>query len=88
VQNGIQTRSILTTGDSVGGYRMVGIPDGLGALDNGDGTFSVLMNHELPNNRGVVRAHGAVGAFVSRWVIRKDDLSVVSGQDLIQNVAT
>jgi hypothetical protein len=88
VQNGIQTRSILTTGDSVGGYRMVGIPDGLGAFDNGDGTFSVLMNHELPNTRGVVRAHGAVGAFVSRWVIRKDDLSVVSGQDLIQNVAT
>lgn len=88
LQHGIQTRSILTTGDSVGGYRMVGIPDGLGAFDNGDGTFTVLMNHELPNNRGVVRAHGAVGAFVSKWVIRKDDLSVASGQDLIQNVST
>jgi hypothetical protein len=32
------------------------------------------------------RAHGGTGAFVSKWVIRKDDLSVVSGQDLIQQV--
>ncbi len=28
---------------------MVGIPDGLGAFDNHDGTFTVLMNHELGN---------------------------------------
>ena len=32
---------------------MVGIPDGLGAFDNGDGTFTVLMNHELGNTQGV-----------------------------------
>ena len=35
---GVVTKSILTTGDSVGGYRMAGIPDGLGAFDNGNGT--------------------------------------------------
>jgi hypothetical protein len=62
---------------------MAGIPDGLGAFDNGDGTFTVLMNHELPSNRGVVRAHGAAGAFVSKWTIRKSDLTVLSGSDLI-----
>ena len=28
---GVSTTSILTTGDLVGGYRMVGVPDGLGA---------------------------------------------------------
>jgi hypothetical protein len=27
----------LTVGDSIGGYKMAGIPDGLGAYDNGDG---------------------------------------------------
>src|SRR5262245_19261775 len=69
---GVGTESILTTGDSVGGYRMAGIPDGLGAFDNGDGTFTVLMNHEIPANLGVVRAHGARGAFVSKWVVDKD----------------
>lgn len=41
----VKTESILSVGDSVGGYRMVGIPDGLGAFDNGDNTFTLLMNH-------------------------------------------
>ena len=70
-QPGLITESVLTTGDSVGGYRMAGTPDGLGAFDNGDGTFTVLMNHEIPNTSGVARAHGSAGAFVSKWVIDK-----------------
>jgi hypothetical protein len=92
-QPGVVTKSIFTVGDSanfkadgVTPYRMVGIPDGLGAFDNGDGTFTLLMNHELGGSVGVTREHGARGAFVSKWIIRTDDLSVVSGQDLIQNV--
>src|SRR4029453_5362890 len=43
---GVVTVSLLTVGDSVNlkpdgmtPYRMVGIPDALGAYDNGDGTF-------------------------------------------------
>jgi hypothetical protein len=82
---GVVTKSILTVGDSVGGYRMVGIPDGLGAFDNGDGTFTLLMNHEIANG-GAVRAHGANGAFVSKWTIDKDTLQVLHGEDLIHNV--
>ena len=85
-QPGIVTKSILTAGDEVDGYRMVGIPDGLGAYDNGDGTFTLLSNHEIPGDQGIVRAHGAQGAFVSKWVINKDDLSVESGEDLIQTL--
>jgi Alkaline phosphatase PhoX len=87
---GVVTKSILTVGDSVNDkpdgtpYRMVGIPDGLGAFDNGDGTFTLLMNHELSSSAGVVRAHGGTGAFVSKWTIRKDDLEVLEGEDLIQ----
>jgi len=85
-QPGLVTESLLTAGDSVGGYRMVGIPDGLGAFDNGDGTFTVLMNHELPNTSGIARAHGSIGAFVSKWVVDKATHEVLSGQDLIQTV--
>jgi hypothetical protein len=70
----------------VDGYRMAGIPDGLGAYDNGDGTFTVLMNHEIPSNLGVVRAHGGKGAFVSKWVIEKDGFKVRHGEDLFQRV--
>src|SRR4030095_5485876 len=43
----VDVTSILPAGDSVGGYRMAGTPDGLGAFDNGDGTFTLLMNHEF-----------------------------------------
>ena len=84
--SGITTTSLLTTGDAIGGYRMAGIPDGLGAYDNGDGTFTVLMNHEIPNTAGVPRAHGGTGAFVSRWVVDKNTLAVRSGSDQIKKV--
>lgn len=84
----VYTESLLTVGDGIGGYRMVGIPDGLGAFDNGDGTFTVLMNHELGDTAGIARAHGAAGAFVSQWVFDKTTLEVKSGHDLIQNVFT
>ena len=89
---GVQTKSILSVADQVpaaggiGTYRMVGIPDGLGAFDNLDGTFTLVMNHELGNAVGVNRAHGAKGAFVSRWVINKATLQVISGADLMQQV--
>src|SRR5256885_11401769 len=38
---------ILSTGDTVGGYQMTGIPDGLGAFKTGGDTLQVYMNHEL-----------------------------------------
>ncbi len=49
-----------------GTYSMSGIPDGLGAFDNNNGSFTLLMNHELGNTLGAVRDHGAKGAFVSQ----------------------
>jgi hypothetical protein len=86
---GVRAVSILTAGDTVGGYRMVGVPDGLGAVDNGDGTFTLLMNHELGFDQGVARRHGAIGAFVSRWTIASNPEApaVTGGQDLIKQVA-
>ena len=76
--------SLLTVGDSAGGARLVGIPDGMGAFDNNDGTFTVLVNHELNSSQGIVRAHGGIGAFVSKWRVDKNTLAVLSGSDQIQ----
>jgi len=85
LSSGVTFRTIISANDSAqNGYKMAGIPDGLGAFDNGNGTFTVLMNHEI-NGLGVRRAHGSKGAFVSKWVIRKSDLRVISGSDLMQN---
>jgi hypothetical protein len=92
VAPGVTNTALLSVGDAAdNGYRMVGIPDGLGAFDNGDGTITVLMNHELGSDRfgnplGVERAHGAKGAFVSKWIIEKKSLRVLEGSDLIQDL--
>jgi hypothetical protein len=91
VDPAISTRSLLTVGDETSdgtGWQMVGIPDGLGAFDNGDGTFTVLMNHELGAADGVVRDHGFAGSFVSKLVIDKTTLEVLSGEDLIKHAFT
>lgn len=86
VAPGVKITSILSVGDTVAGYRMAGIPDGMGAFDNNDGTFTLLMNHELGKTAGTTRAHGSIGSFVSRWIIRKSDMKVLSGSDLMQRV--
>ena len=100
VPKNVDITSILTVGDSVNDkpdgvtpYRMVAIPDGLGAFDNYDGTFTVLMNHEIPIEHpieetlyGIVRQHGFAGAFVSHWIVRKSDLTVLHGGDQAKQV--
>lgn len=99
LNEGVSFTSILTAGDAVGvkfeptsqrgeAWRMVGTPDGLGAYDNGNGTMTVLMNHELEANEGTVRAHGATGAFVSELIVDKRSLEVLGGQDLIRELYT
>ncbi|HMI94037.1 MAG TPA: alkaline phosphatase PhoX [Polyangiales bacterium] len=93
VAPGIHVNALLTVGDSVNlkpdginPYALVGRSDGLGAFDNGDGTFTLLVDHELDPFSGVVRAHGARGAFVSKWTIKTGNLRVLHGEDLIQTV--
>jgi hypothetical protein len=65
------------------GYRIVGVPDGLGVLRDGR-DMVVVMDHELGATQGVVRAHGSAGSFVSRWTIDRNSLQVRAGQDLVQ----
>ena len=78
--------SVLTTGDAaLNGYRMVGVPDGMGAFDNNDGTFTLLVNQEFGQTNGIVRAHGSTGAFVSSWVIDKATWRVLSGTDFLSS---
>lgn len=90
---GVLTVAILTAGDSVnlkpyglGPYRLAGKADGLGALDNGDGTFTLLVNHEIKDSQGVTRVHGRHGSYVSRWLIEKASLRVIHGKDQIERL--
>ena len=91
---GWSATSILTVGDAISGYQMAGIPDGLGAFRNVDGTMTVLANHEIgtvsssdPTLLGTARAHGAAGGFVSKWVINTSTWQVISGGDFLTSRA-
>ena len=88
VADGVQTTSLLTVADMAAGngYKMVGIPDGLGARNSAtSGKLDLFMNHELRGDQGVVRAHGQKGAFVSNYKIDKTTLAVDSGKDLVDS---
>lgn len=84
VADGVDITSLLTVGDqpTSDGYRMVGIPDGLGAYKRG-GDLVVFENQELVATDGFERRHGQTGAFVSRFVIDRKTGEVKSGSDLI-----
>ncbi|MBL9148864.1 MAG: hypothetical protein JNM94_09250 [Phycisphaerae bacterium] len=84
--------SILTVGDSIDGYQMLGIPDGMGAFLAKDGTMQLFVNHELTATAsGVQHAHQprgfAGGSFIAHWNVNieagVDFLSVNSGNDAI-----
>lgn len=62
-------------------FQMIGIPDGLGAHANKDGTTTVFMNQELPNvvtSEPIVGQPRYRGAFVSKLILAAD-ACVISG---------
>jgi hypothetical protein len=98
---GWTSTALITVGDGAeqNGYRMVGLPDGLGAIGGAwsaeqrkylrpDLYMTVFMNHEVRSELGVPRAHGQKGAFVSQWTIELGSLRVLRGEDLIRRVMT
>jgi hypothetical protein len=96
---GWEVTSLISAGDfsKENGYRMVGIPDGLGAtagkFEQGryvadKAYMTVFMNHEIPAGSGIAHAHGQNGAFVSQWTIHLNTLQVKWGEDLIRDVYT
>lgn len=88
VGRNVDVTSLLTVGDGIDGYRMAGLPDGLGVYKGSDGTFTVLMHHEFNTTVGGPRQHAPSGAFISRWKFRTSDLKLLAGGDLIEAVAT
>jgi Alkaline phosphatase PhoX len=71
-------------------YRMVGIPDGLGAHANGDGTSTLYMNHELNNttlSEPVVGGPKNRGTYVSKWILDSDG-DPVAGRRAYDSVYT
>ena len=85
--------SIMTVGDTFNGYQFLGIPDGMGAFNTGDSTFSLFIDHEhTATANGVRHAHQPVGfaggSFIARFNINRSTLEVLGGNDAMTSVAT
>ncbi len=81
-------RPLMSVGDQSikNHYRFVGIPDGLGVNKENNSEISIYMNHEIANDKGIVRPHGGKGAVVSHWKLDLKSLKITSGNDLIKKV--
>jgi hypothetical protein len=74
--------SVPLTGDPSRSYRLVGIPDGMGAYKTPDGKIRLFVNHELKKDAVSQPIAGAplqTGAFISEFVLTAD-LKIVSGK--------
>jgi len=92
---GVTLQPLLSVGDTVtrtsnsapDGYRLTGIPDGMGAHRDEQGMIHVFLNHEFGDGRGgnliytipVVGEPGIKGAYVSELILDPDNGNVVSG---------
>ena len=89
VSGDYETTRLLSVGDTVPEtsdpakqFQMIGIPDGLGAHRNYDGTRTLFMNHELTNavlSEPVIGDPLNRGAFVSKLILDRNG-AVVSGE--------
>jgi secreted PhoX family phosphatase len=80
---------VARTGSTTAKYRMVGIPDGMGAYDGGDGTAVLFLNHELGNTVVTQPNPGTdfTGAFVSEYILSKADGAVISGKQAFSSTS-
>lgn len=83
---------ILASGDSIAGAaKWQGIPDGMGAIKNPNGTVSVFVNHELATSDPFVakteRAYGGYGATISKVTTNAAGTAVTKTEDAIKKVS-
>jgi hypothetical protein len=86
--DGVRITSLLTVGDggAGNGYKMVGVPDGLGVIRQG-ANLVLYANQEIGDSGGaplgITRRHGQAGSFISRWVIDPKTLRFKEGSDWV-----
>jgi RNase P/RNase MRP subunit POP5 len=98
-QGGVVIRPIATAGDAypstapvaggaaaAGKQALPGLPDGLGAWLNGT-DLHLISNHEFTSADGIVRTHGAKGAFLTQLTLdTTSNLAVTDIKDVIHTV--
>lgn len=86
---GVSIVMLAAAGDKFGNFTLPGVPDGLGAYRNADGTLTVLQNHELSLTspaKDIKRAWGGTGSMVSKLTVDVSSGKVTQGEELIKKI--
>ena len=91
VASGATLQVLTTAGDKIGGYQVMGIPDGLGVLKSGN-TLKIYNNLELSASNVVAAARktangAASGATVSESILDLATGKVTAAKDFIKTVS-
>ena len=86
----VDIKVIATVGDVITGTTVRGIPDGMGAYDNGRGGITLLSAHEInPSNAFVLKSKSETapwGASITKFTISKSTKAVTNAQNFIKRV--
>lgn len=81
---------IATTGDKIGGLIVRGIPDGMGAYDNGQGGITILSNHEVAINDAIAKKSASTtstwGTTITKFNYSPNSRTITSASNLFNNV--
>lgn len=92
VATGVSMQALATSGDSFGGVIWPGVPDGMGALKNKDGSLTIFVGHELSATNavaaGLSHANGAATASTV-YAMNYDPKigSVTAARDVLNSVS-
>lgn len=84
--------SILTVGDSIGGFQFLGIPDGIGSFMEGD-DVRIFIDHEHTSSMNSGQhpfQSGSVsgGSSISKWLVNPATFEVLSGGEAMTSLQT
>ena len=86
----VSLKVIATTGDSINGLTIRGIPDGMGAYKNERGGITLLSSHEVSINASLAikgKSSSAVwGSSITKFNVSPNSRAVTSASNFIQEV--
>jgi hypothetical protein len=86
----VDIKVIATVGDSITGTVVRGIPDGMGAYDNGRGGITLLSSHEISTTAPLAlkgkSTNSVWGTSITKFTVSKTSKVVTSAQNFIQKV--
>jgi hypothetical protein len=88
VATGVSLSTVATAGDSIAGYLIGGIPDGMGVVKDGN-ILRILTNHEWSNANPIAAARASAagmttGSYVSEMHYDLKKKSIVAGKDFME----